>query len=224
MKKTKIVDIDRCDRKSEIQVDGETVECLESFEYLGSKISGNGKCSDEIKRRSAMALAQMKKLEKVWKGQDRNTKIKIIRTCIFPTAIYGCEGWTISKTDEKKITSFEMKCYRKMLRIPWTAKRKNEDILKELQIPQDWLLNTIKARKLSYFGHMKRHDSLEKHILEAKLEGKRRRGRPTRRWTDDIRDWMSTKVTTVGMAAQNRKNFRSMVREVTSTTATCQDK
>ena len=112
--------------------------------------------------------------------------MKIVRACIFPTAIYGCEGWTLTSADEKKINAFETKCYRRILRIPWIEKKKPTEILKELKVGQDWLLNNIKARKLSYFGHLKRHDSLEKHILEARLEGKRRKGRPTRRWTEDI--------------------------------------
>ena len=210
------MDIDRCDKESNIHVNGEKVECLENFEYLGSKIEGNGKCSNEIKRRAAIAIARLKKLDNIWKGQDKQTKLNILRACIFPTAIYGCEGWTISKTDEKTITSFEMKCYRKMLRIPWTAKRRNEDILKELNIKAKWLLNSIKARKLSYFGHIKRHETLEKHIMEAKLEGKRRRGRPTKRWTDDIREWLQMSAVKAGKIAQNRRDFRQLVREATS--------
>ena len=107
IKKTKIVDTDRCKKTSDITVDGETVECLENFEYLGSKIEGNGKCSNEIKRRTAMAAGQLKKIEKIWKGQDKQTKLKIVRACIFPTAIYGCEGWTLTTADEKKINAFE---------------------------------------------------------------------------------------------------------------------
>ena len=108
--------------------------------------------------------------------------MSILIDAIFPTAIYGCEGWTLTTADEKKINAFETKCYRRILRIPWIEKRKkNTEILKELKVSQDWLLNNIKARK---------HDSLERHILEARLEGKRRKGRPTRRWTEDIKKWL----------------------------------
>ena len=95
----------------------------------------------------------------------------------------------MTTADEKKINAFETKCYRRILRIPWIAKRKNTEIPKELKVGQDWLLNNIKVRKLSYFRHLKRHESLERHILEARLEGKRRKGRPTRRWTEDIKKW-----------------------------------
>ena len=100
--------------------------------------------------------------------------------------------------------------------------KKNTEILKELKVGQDWLLNNIKARKLSYFGHLKTHDSLEKHILEARLEGKRRKGRPTRRWTEDIKEWLQMSPTESGREAQKREVFRRMVREATST-QTCQD-
>ena len=99
-----------------------------------------------------------------------------------------------------------------------SKKKKHKEILKELKVGQDWLLNNIKARKLSYFGHLKRHDSLERHILETRLEGKRRKGRPTRRWTEDIK--MSP--TEVGREAQKREVLSRMVREATST-QTCQD-
>ena len=95
-------------------------------------------------------------------------------------------------------------------------------ILKELKVGQDWLLNNIKARTLSYFGHLKRHYSLEKHILESRLEVKRRKGRPTRRWTEDIKKWLKMIPTEAGRDAQKRQVFRRMVRETTST-QTCQD-
>ena len=88
------------------------------------QIEGNGKCSNEIKRRTAMAVGQLKKMEKIWKGQDKQTKLKIVRACIFPTDIDGCEGWTLTTADEKKINAFEAKCYRRILRIPWIAKKK----------------------------------------------------------------------------------------------------
>ena len=106
IKKTKIVDTDRCKKTSDITVDRESVGCLENFEYLGSKSQGNGKCSNEIKRRTAMAAGQLNKMEIIWKGQDKQTKLKIVRACIFPTAIYGCEGWTLTTADEKKINFF----------------------------------------------------------------------------------------------------------------------
>ena len=155
-----------------------------------------------------MAAGQLKKVEKIRRGEDKQTKLKIVRACIFPTAIYGCEGWTLKTADGKKINAFDTKCYRRILRIPWIAKNPTE-VLKELKVGQDWLLNNIKARKLSYFGHLKRHDSLEKHILEARLEGKRRKGRPTRRWSEDIKEWLQMSPTEAGRETQ--EVFRRMM-------------
>ena len=154
-------------------------------------------------------------MEKLWKGEHETTKLRILRACVFPVATYGCEGWTIGKTEEKKITAFEMKCYRKMLRIPWTDKMRNETIIERLQIRQNWLLNTVGKRKLQYFGHIKRHNGLEKHIMEAGTEGRRGRGRPARRWIDDIRSWMEMPATEVGRMAQDRNTYRKMVWEAT---------
>ena len=104
----------------------------------------------------------------------------------------------MTTADEKKINAFETKCYRRILRIPWIEKTKITEIQKELKLGQDWLLNNIKARKLSYFGHLKRHDSLGRHILGARVEGKRMKGQPTRRWTEDIKKWLPMSPTEAG--------------------------
>ena len=101
----------------------------------------------------------------LWKSQSTELKWRTLKACIFPVAIYGCEAWTISKTDEKKITSFEMKCYRKILRISWTEKKTNASVLEQLGVKAPQLLNLIKKQKVSYFGHIKRHNTLEKIIL-----------------------------------------------------------
>ena len=105
---------------------------------------------------------------------------------VFPTALYWCEAWTIIKTDAKRITSFEMKCYRKILRISWMDKVTNKEVLSRLDMKTTMLLQKAKTLKLKYFGHIKRHKTLERHILEARIEGRRGRGRPTRRWEQDI--------------------------------------
>ena len=131
-------------------------------------------------------------------------------------AIYGCEAWTISKTDEKKITSFEMKCYRKILRISWTERKTNASVLEQLGAKAPQLLNLIKKQKLSYFGHIKRHNTLEKLFLEGTCEGRRGRGRPRRRWTQDIGDWMGVSIVEAGRQALERGEFRQAVWEATS--------
>ena len=132
--------------------------------------------------------------------------MRVIRACVLPIATYGCEGWTVGKEEEKKITSFELKCYRKMLKIPWTDKVRNEAILNRLHIQPNWLPNTAKRRKLQYFGRIKRHDGLEKHKMEASIQGRRGRGRPARRWLDDIRSWMGASATEIVRKAQERNS------------------
>ena len=109
-----------------------------------------------------------------------------------------------------------MKCYRKILRISWIEKVSNEEVLSRIGITTPTLLQIVKKLKLKYFGHIKRHESLEKHILETKVEGRRGRGRPARRWEEDIRDWLGTTTTKAGRMAQDRAVFRRKVREATS--------
>ena len=126
----------------------------------------------------------------IWKGQCKKTKLRVLETLVFPTALYGCEAWTINNTDAKRITSFEMKYYRKILRISWMEKVTNKEVLSRLDIKTTMLPQKAKTLKLKYFGHIKRHETLERYILEARIDGRRGRGRPTRRWEQDINDWM----------------------------------
>ena len=110
-------------------------------------------------------------MSKLWHGADKNTKIRFLRALIFPIATYGCESWTINKTSERKINAFELKCYRTILRVPWTEKRTNNSILQELNIKEEWLLSTIIKRKLKYCGHVKRHEGSRKRYWKDKNKG-----------------------------------------------------
>ena len=105
-------------------------------------------------------------------------KIRVLKSTVFPTATYGCEAWTINKTDGKLITAFEIKCYRKILRIPWTDRVRNEKVLEKVKMNSTTLLQELTKLKVRYFGHIKCHESLEKYIKEAKAAGRRGRGRP----------------------------------------------
>ena len=152
----------------------------------------------------------------MWKAQNIRTKLRVVRSCIFPIATYGCESWSLRKMDEKKIQAFEMNTYRRILRVPWTARRTNESIRDELNVKDNWLLNFIIRQKLTYFGHVKRHDGLERLVMEGIVQGRgRRRGRPKIRWEKDIRDRLGS-ITEAGRLAQNRTVFRAVVRDATS--------
>ena len=131
----------------------------------------------------AIAISRLNTMAPLWKSQSTELKWRTLKACIFPVAIYGCEAWTISKTDEKKITSFEMKCYRKILRISWTERKTNASVLEQLGVKAPQLLSLIMKQKPSYFGHIKRHNTLEKLFSEGTCEGRRGRGRPRRRRT-----------------------------------------
>ena len=144
-----------------------------------------------------------------------DTKIRVLKSTVFPTATYGCEAWTINKTDVKLITAFEMKCYRKILRIPWTDRVTNEKVLGKVKMNSTTLLHEIRKLKVGYYGHIKRHESLEKDIMEAKATDRRGRGRPMRRLEQYIQDWLET-TTQVGRMAEDRVAFRKKIREATS--------
>ena len=216
VKKTKIIDSKSCWLPSDVAVEGENIERVESFEYLGALLDGDGDGSKEIKRRLVMATRKLNSLEKLWKATDNEMKLRVVRACVFPTATYGCEAWTLSKNMTKRINAFEMKCYRKILRVSWTEHRTNESITNELKVTPGSLLRTIKIQKLKYFGHVKRHNSLEKLILEGKIEGKRRQGRPRRRWEDDINEWTKRTVADAGRLANDRMDYRHFVVAATS--------
>ena len=214
-KKTKIMDLDKTPTTT-IDVHGEQLENVNNFVYLGSRIDADGKSSPDIRYRIAIAISKLNTMAPLWKSQSTELKSRTLKACISPVAIYGCQAWTISKTDEKKITSFEIKCYRKILRISWTERKTNASVLEQLGVKAPQLLNLIKKQNLSYFGHIKRHNTLEKLFLEGTCEGRRGRGRPRRRWTLDIGEWMGVSTLEAGRQALERGEFRQGVWEATS--------
>ncbi|GFR95730.1 endonuclease-reverse transcriptase, partial [Elysia marginata] len=204
-KKTKVMDSDKSPASS-ILIDNEALENVTYFNYLGANIEADGKITPDIRKRLAIATSKLKSMMNIWKSQSTPLKMRILKSCIFPVATYGCETWTLTKKDVEKIDAFKMKCYRKILRIPWTARRPNQTILQELGMKERQLLKNIKQLKLKYFGHVVRHNNLEKLCLEGAVEGRRGRGRPRRRWTQDISDWLGfselvTKVNLDGICA-----------------------
>ena len=197
--------------RTNICVNGHKIERVDNFEYLGALLTNDGNDIKEIKRRLNIALQKLKELNNLWKGTDIRTKITCLRACVFPLATYGCETWNIDKATEKIINAFECKCYRRILRISWTEKRTNASVLQQLDIRESWLLQRIRTRKIKYFGHIKRHECLEKLILEGMVPGRRLRGRPRRRWVQDVIDDLRMTAADAGQLAQNREFFRNAV-------------
>ena len=151
-----------------------------------------GNCSHEIKRRLLLGRKVMTNLNNILKSRDITlpTKVHLVKAMIFPVIIYGCEIWTIKKAEHRRIDAFELWCWRRLLRVPWTARRSNQSILKEFS-PGCSLEGLMLKLKLQYFGHlMRRADSLEKTLMLGKIEGRRRRGWQRMRWLDGITDSM----------------------------------
>ena len=160
------------------QIDRETVERETDFIFWSSKITADGDCSHEIKRRFLLGRKVMTNLDSIFKSRDITlpTKVRLIKAMVFPVVMYGCESWTIKKAEHQRIDAFELWCWRRLLRVPWTAGRSNQSILKEIS-PEYSLEGLILKLKLQYFGYlMGRADSFEKTLMLGKIEGRRRRG------------------------------------------------
>ena len=157
------------------EIDGETVS---DFIFGGSKITPDGDCSHEIKRRLLLGRKVMTDLDGILKSRDITlpTKVCLVKAMVFPVVMYGCESWAVKKAECRRIDSFELWCWRRLLRVPWTARRSNQSILKEIS-PGISLEGMMLKLKLQYFGHlMRRVDSLEKTLMLGGIRGRRRRG------------------------------------------------
>ena len=161
-----------------LQINGETMETVRDFIFQGSKITADGDCSPEIKRCLLLGRKAITNLDSILKSRDITlpTKVHLIKAIVFPVVLYGCQRWTIKKAECWRIDAFELWCWRRLLRVPWTAKISNQSILKEIS-PERSLEGLMLKLKLQYLGHlMQRADSLEKTLMLGKIEGRRRRG------------------------------------------------
>ena len=174
------------------EIHGSTVETVSDFIFLGSKINANGDCSHEIKRCLLLGRKVMINLGSILKSRDitLSTKVCLVKAIVFPVVMYGCESWTIKRAESQRIDAFELWCWRRLLRVPWTSRRSNWSILKEIS-PGCSLEGLMLKLKLQYFGHlMRRADLYEKTLIMGKIEGGRRRRRQRMRWLDGITDSM----------------------------------
>ena len=160
------------------QIDGETMETMTNFIFLGSQITALGDCSHEIKRCLLLGRKAMTKLDRVLKSKDTTlpTKVHLVKGMVFPVVMYECESWTIKKAECQRIDAFELWCWRRLLRVRWTARRSNQSNLKE--ISPDYSLGGLMLKlNVRYFGHlMRRTDPLEKTLMLGKIDDGRRRG------------------------------------------------
>ena len=186
---------------------------MSDFIFLGSKITADGDCNHETKRHLLLGKKVMTNLDSIFKSRDITlpTKVHLVKAVDFPVVMYGCETWTVMKAECQRIDAFELWCWRRLLRVPWTARRSNQSILKEIS-PGCSLEGLMLKLKLQNFGHlMRRVDSLKKTLMLGGIGGRRRKGRQRMRWLDVITDLMHMSLGELWELVMNRKAWRAAI-------------
>ena len=218
--KTKTMTFGEKTTTTAIVVNGEELENVEEFVYLGSLLTWNNDCGKEIGRRIAKAAGAMAAFGNIWKSREISikTKIDIIKTCIFSILLYACETWTLRKREINRLMAFEMRCYRRILHIRWEQRVTNLEVRIRVGNSKN-IKQMIMERKLKFFGHVCRMDNnrLIKQVIFGMMDGTGIRGRPCREWLDDITDWCGMEIHDLSRIAYERDTWRQMVKHAIDT-------
>ena len=219
--KTKIMANENANGFSQtIMINGAVLEPVNRMKYLRALVTDEGS-KVEILARIAQATCALSKMKPIWedKAITINTKIRLLRALVMSIFLYGCESWTLTADLERRVTSFEYRCYRKLLNIPYSQHTSNETVRNKISSAigkHKDLLAIVKSRKLKWFGHTSRSQGLSKAILQGTVPGGRKRGRPRKKWLDNITEWTGMSMAAATRSAEHRTGWREVVRSASS--------
>ena len=204
--------------KLKLLKNGNEIEQVKSFQYLGALVTDDGRCECELNRRIAVAKNNFAKMSRILTDHDMSlaTKIRLAQCYVWSTLLYGCETWSLTQTNEMKLRGLEMWMYRRIGRVSWKAKKTNKEVLNKLGLQSTKLMTVVRQRIVRFYGHVRRHDSLQRIITEGMVNGKRGRGRKRCEWLRNVSRYAGMNINRCAEIATNREEWRTIVSNVVS--------
>ena len=218
--KTKVMTMGKEKAEENIKLNTTEIENVLEFVYLGSLLTWDNNCNKEIRRRIAKATGVMGGFNTIWNSKAIRVQVKlnILKACVFSTVLYAAETWTLKKEDKDRLLSFEIRCYRRILRIRWQQKITNIEVRRRMKTTSNIVQEVVK-RKMNMFGHICRmpQGRLVKKVMLGTMDGNNRRGRPKREWLQDIEEWSGLDLPTLTREAQDRLRWKNIVKHAVDT-------